>query len=441
MLQPRTHITSTSGIKNTVNAGGVFFQPKPVSTPGRLTINQPSNLCEQEADAMADKVIQGSLPKPAFFSPSLVQRKCAKCEEEEKNMQRKENSNDAMKSASLETENYISSLSGGKALSNEERTFFESGMGYDFSNVRIHNDSNANQSAKSINALAYTHGNNIVFGSDQYKPNSSEGKKLLAHELTHVLQQNSAAVQYESIQRDLDDKHNLTSNVLSGNARLEKCFDAKSVVMMPDKGEHVTKLQQALVNLGIQLPEHGVDGKYEDETRKAVIEFQQKAGMSEREWDGIVGRKTIGLLDKSNRNGTIEKDTDEPDKDFVVNKPKTEDKSCEGQPTEKPCEETDFNDIDQVAGESGKLIDKVLAEQLPPKKTDKADYPTIYSSLFKNSDIASVDKVRNNYDKINNFMASMKTDRSLVACATACDGGCRSGSPAYERFQKSSRKK
>jgi hypothetical protein len=434
MLQPRTYITSTSGIKNTVNAGGIFFQPK-------LTINQYNNIHEQEADAMADKVMQGSLSKPAFFSPSSVQRKCAKCEEEERNMQRKESNKDAIISPSLQTENYISSLSGGKALSDEERTFFESGMGYDFSTVRIHNDSKANESAKSINALAYTHGNNIVFGSDQYQPNSKEGKKLLAHELTHVLQQNAGAVQPKTIQRDVDDKHNLTSAVLSGNARLEKCFDAKSIVMMPDKGEHVTKLQQALVNVGIQLPEFGVDGKYGDETRKAVIEFQQKAGMSEREWDGIVGRKTIGLLDKSNRNGTIEKDTDEPGKDFAVNKPKTEDKSCEGQPTEKPCEQTDLDDIDKVAGESGKLIDKVLTEQLPPKKTDKADYPAIYSSLFKNNDTASIDKVRGNYDKINKFIGSMKTDRSLLVCATNCDGGCRSGSPAYQRFSKKLSKK
>jgi len=370
-----------------------------------------------------------------------VQRKCAHCEEEERKMQRKESSNDTMTSASLQTENYISSLSGGKALKNEEKTFFESGMGYDFSNVRVHNDTNANQSAKNVNALAYTHGNNIVLGNDQYKPNSSEGKKLLVHELTHVMQQNAGIIQPKTIQREVDDKHNLTSAVLSGNARLEKCFDAKSIVMMPDEGEHVTRLQQALVNVGVQLPEHGVDGKYGDETRKAVIEFQQKAGMSEREWDGIVGRKTIGLLDKSNRNGSIEKDTDQPDKDFVVNKPKTEDKSCEGQPTEKPCEQTDFDDIDQVAKDSGDLIDKVLAEQLPPKKTDKADYPAIYSSLFKNSDTASVDRVRGNYDKINKFLGSMKKDRSLVACATACDGGCRSGSPAYERLSKKLKKK
>ena len=110
-------------------------------------------------------------------------------------MQRKESDNNAMAS-SAQTENYISSLSGGDPLSNKEKTFFESGMGYDFSNVRIHTDNNANESAKNINALAYTHGNDIVFNSGQYQPNTAEGKKLLAHELTHVVQQKNADTVY-----------------------------------------------------------------------------------------------------------------------------------------------------------------------------------------------------------------------------------------------------
>ena len=433
-------ILNHSGKHSSAVSDKPFFQPK-------LSINQPNDIYEQEADAMADKVMRMSdqhIAQPSFFKPSAtnIQRKCKHCEEEEeKQLQRKESgSNDF--SSDTSTENYLSTLNGnGRSLTKDEAGFFEPYFGYDFSNVRVHNDSIANQSAQNINALAYTHGNHIVFANNQYQSNSYEGKKLLAHELTHVVQQNSNAIQPKIIQRDTDDKHNLTSAVLSGNKRLELVFDAKSIVKMPDEGEHVTKLQQALVNVGIQLPKFGIDGKYGNETRNAVIEFQQKSGMSEQEWDGIVGRKTIGLLDKSNRNGVIEKDTDEPDKDFVVNKPKVEDKSCEGQPIEKPCEQTDLDDIDKVAGESSKLIDKVLAEQLPPKKTDKADYPSIYASLFKNSDAASVDKVKDNYNKTNKFIADLQKDRSLEVCATNCDGGCRSGSPAYERFSKKLAKK
>ena len=61
-------------------------------------------------------------------------------------------------------------------------------FGYDFSNVRIHTDQRVAKSARSLNALAYTIENNIVFGEGQYNPKTVEGKKLLAHELTHIVQ-------------------------------------------------------------------------------------------------------------------------------------------------------------------------------------------------------------------------------------------------------------
>jgi Domain of unknown function (DUF4157) len=68
----------------------------------------------------------------------------------------------------------------------------ESRFSYDFSNVRIHTDEAAAKSAYSVNALAYTLGNDIVFGEGQYQPNALVGRRLLAHELTHVVQQLSA---------------------------------------------------------------------------------------------------------------------------------------------------------------------------------------------------------------------------------------------------------
>jgi hypothetical protein len=88
-------------------------------------------------------------------------------------------------------ENYVSNLNGkGKSLDEPTKIFFKSKLGSDFSNVKIHNDSDAAESAQSVNALAYTFGNNIVFGENQFKPETNEGKKLLAHELTHIVQQN-----------------------------------------------------------------------------------------------------------------------------------------------------------------------------------------------------------------------------------------------------------
>lgn len=174
-----------------------FFQPK-------LTVNQPEDQYEQEANAIADKVMR--MPEPSgnsngFFKPafSSVQRKCAHCEEEEKKAQRKEISNDATE-ASAQTENYINSLSGGSALEEKERGFFEPRMGCDFSDVRIHTGADAVKSAQSTNALAYTTGNNIIFNKGQYNPDTNIGKNLLAHELTHVVQQQHS-VQPTKIQR------------------------------------------------------------------------------------------------------------------------------------------------------------------------------------------------------------------------------------------------
>jgi hypothetical protein len=78
----------------------------------------------------------------------------------------------------------------GQPLAPSTRAFFEPRFGHDFSRVRIHADTPAAQSARSINALAYTVEGGIVFGAGQYAPETEGGKRLLAHELTHVVQQN-----------------------------------------------------------------------------------------------------------------------------------------------------------------------------------------------------------------------------------------------------------
>jgi len=74
-------------------------------------------------------------------------------------------------------------------LTESTRNYFEARFGYDFSGVRVNSDSRAAESARSINARAFTLGSNIVFGAGQYKPGSDSGNRLIAHELTHVVQQ------------------------------------------------------------------------------------------------------------------------------------------------------------------------------------------------------------------------------------------------------------
>jgi hypothetical protein len=77
----------------------------------------------------------------------------------------------------------------GQPLDAETRAFMELRFGHDFGNVRVHNDAKAAESAQVVDALAYTVGDDAVFGAHQYAPQTNEGQRLLAHELTHVLQQ------------------------------------------------------------------------------------------------------------------------------------------------------------------------------------------------------------------------------------------------------------
>ena len=165
----------------------IFFQPK-------LTIGSPDDIYEREADAVADQVMRmtDNQALPTTLSPIGVQRMCAECEEEEKEkVQRKEKGRS--KNSGHEAPPIVSEViqSGGKLLDENTRSFMENRMGYDFSNVKIHTGSVAAKSAHSINALAYTTGNNIVFNEGQYAPETMRGKRLLAHELTHVVQQKS----------------------------------------------------------------------------------------------------------------------------------------------------------------------------------------------------------------------------------------------------------
>ena len=176
-------------------ANKTFFQPK-------LSINQANDSYEQEANAMAEKVVRPDGKENSFFKPATnpIQRKCEACEEGEM-LQRKESSGQ-INGASSEVSSYVNSLaSKGSSLPDGSRHFFESRFGHDFSGVKIHNDTAAAMSAQSINALAYTTGNHIVFNQSQFAPETKQGKQLLAHELTHVVQQNSDSVHRDSIQR------------------------------------------------------------------------------------------------------------------------------------------------------------------------------------------------------------------------------------------------
>ena len=81
---------------------------------------------------------------------------------------------------------------GGQSLSESDQSFFENRMGADFSNVKVHTGSSSDQINRSISSRAFTTGNDVFFKQGEYNPGTSEGRKLMAHELTHVIQQGAA---------------------------------------------------------------------------------------------------------------------------------------------------------------------------------------------------------------------------------------------------------
>lgn len=120
---------------------------------------------------------------------STVQRACDHCEDEHVHR----DSDTPQPGVSAPIANNINALKGrGNPLPASTRAFFEPRFGADFSNVRVHTDSHAADTAKSINARAFTVGPNIAFGAGQFAPETQPGKQILAHELTHVVQQGAA---------------------------------------------------------------------------------------------------------------------------------------------------------------------------------------------------------------------------------------------------------
>src|SRR5262249_35622196 len=143
---------------------------------------------EHEADRVVEQVMRMPSPESALTSAApQVRRKCAECEEEVKLYKKGATAEAAVGEAPASVHEVLRSP--GQPLDPATRGFMEPRFGRDFSGVRVHTDSAAAQSARDVNAHAYTVGHNIVFGGGQFSPETDEGRRLLAHELTHVLQQ------------------------------------------------------------------------------------------------------------------------------------------------------------------------------------------------------------------------------------------------------------
>jgi len=151
-------------------AAGLLVQTKPQIGPSR-------DRCEEEADRVAE---QGATkPKHPDVSTALprIQRHAGQ----------------PVGQAAAVPADVAQALGGpGRPLDQALRQAMEQRLGHSFARVRVHSGAVAEQSARAINANAYTAGHNIVFGSGQFAPESPEGRRLIAHELTKVVQQSGA---------------------------------------------------------------------------------------------------------------------------------------------------------------------------------------------------------------------------------------------------------
>lgn len=222
--------TSNKSTSFSKNKDHSFFNPTPFFGPQtiqpKLTVGAAGDKYEKEADAVADRVVNQINQPTSAASPiatpktPTIQMKCSACNEEhvqKMGMPKDESSNSTSKTKEQKEEeqsnggqdrpnvmtksngqsNASSSLSsqlssskgGGNQLATPIANKMGQAIGSNFSNVRIHTNNKAVEMNRGLNARAFTHGSDIYFNKGQYNPQSTEGQRLLAHELTHVVQQ------------------------------------------------------------------------------------------------------------------------------------------------------------------------------------------------------------------------------------------------------------
>jgi hypothetical protein len=178
---------------------GYDFSRIPIYPPAagairtKLAINKPGDEYEQEADRVAEQVMR-------MTNTPLVQLKCADCEEEDERLQPKPlaesitpfiqaKGTDGGAASDSITQQINATKGSGSSMDGNTQSFMQSRFGADFSDVKIHTGDDAVQMSREMRAQAFTVGNDIFFNSGRYNPESESGKYLLAHELTHVVQQ------------------------------------------------------------------------------------------------------------------------------------------------------------------------------------------------------------------------------------------------------------
>jgi hypothetical protein len=218
----------------------------------------------------------------------------------------------------------------GQPLDPHTRSFFEPRFNHDFSRVRVHTDAPAAKSALAVNARAYTVGQDVVFGGQQYQPHNSLSRRLLAHELTHVVQQRGSGatgpLTIGSANDRLEQEADLAASQLAlGSVAAPTMTTAGSVRRLqrdlatpppavaepvlpdltPDEIQEAIEFNRARYNeantrLIQRLLGGPQTGEWTEENIEAIANTQQEYGLPK---DGKVGEATFRFL---NREQTLE---------------------------------------------------------------------------------------------------------------------------------------
>lgn len=191
---------------------------QPILQP-KLAIGSPNDRYEQEADRVADQIMR--MPEPSIQrqmepeedeAEGMVQRKIATSITP---LQRDSTNQDQFSEVPPSVHDVLQSP--GQPLDPATRSLMEPRFGHDFSRVRVHTDAAAERSARDVSAKAYTVERNIVFGKGQFAPQTTEGKRLLAHELAHVVQQRQTESAIAGERETEWDAHEVSRQVESGS--------------------------------------------------------------------------------------------------------------------------------------------------------------------------------------------------------------------------------
>ncbi|KXK01257.1 MAG: hypothetical protein NBKEAIPA_02353 [Nitrospirae bacterium] len=209
MLQ--THVEEpTSGLTGTASPcfghdfSRISIHPHAVGAiQTKLQISKPGDEYEQEADRTSEQVMR--MPEPQLQRACDCGGTCPQCQAEgHKLLQTKHVETGDLGQTAAPPILHDVLRSPGQSLDPATRNFMESRFRYDFSSVRVHSDEMAAESARALHALGYTVGRDIVFGPGQYAPETPTGRQLLAHELTHVVQQEALPSLAATVQRQTD---------------------------------------------------------------------------------------------------------------------------------------------------------------------------------------------------------------------------------------------